>query len=74
MKIRLVSLTNRQDARLEPFVINRSNAHLFEKQNGVYLRKDRLSTVLHVDIYGRIKRIEGKNPKKLKIGNNVYNL
>lgn len=74
MKIRLVSLTHKQEARLEPFIINRNNVHLFEKQNGVYLRKNRLSTVLHVDIYGRIKTIEGENPKKLKIGNNVYNL
>lgn len=74
MKIRLINFSNRENVRLEPFVINKKNIHLFEKQNGVYLRKDRLSTVLHVDIYGRIKRIEGENPKNLKIGNNVYNI
>ena len=74
MKIRLINLSDRESVRLEPFVINRKNIHLFEKQNGVYLRKNRLSTVLHVDIYGKIKKIEGVNPKNLKIGNNIYNI
>jgi hypothetical protein len=58
--------------RLPPFIINRHNRHLFERQNDVYLRKSRLSTVIHVDIYGRIIKIEGINPNSNKIGESIY--
>jgi len=58
--------------RLSNFVINRLNRHLFEKIGDVYLRKNRLSTVLYVDIYGRITKITGENPNNNKIGENIY--
>jgi hypothetical protein len=40
--------------------------------NGVFMRKNRLSTVLTVDIRGFILEIAGKNPTNLKIGNCIY--
>lgn len=40
--------------------------------NNVFMRKNRLSTVLTVDIRGNILEISGINPKHLKIGNNIY--
>jgi len=57
---------------LDYFIINKYNSHLFEKVKGVYLRKNRLSTVIHVDSKGIIFKIEGENPKNLKIKDNIY--
>jgi hypothetical protein len=62
--------------RLSAFVIDRKNRHLFTKVktiNGdVYLRKNRLSTVLHVDSWGKILKIVGENPNNNKIGESIY--
>jgi hypothetical protein len=62
--------------QLSTFLINSTNRHLYDKVdtiNGpVFLRKNRLDTVVHVDIYGQITEINGKNPKKLKVGENIY--
>ncbi len=62
--------------RLTTFVINHKNRHLFTKvktKNGdVYLRKNRLSTVLHVDSRGKILKIVGENPNNNKVGENIY--
>lgn len=60
--------------RLSEFIINKKNIHLFDKVGNVYLRKNRLSTVVHVDVYGNIIKIEGENEKKLKLGDNIYNI
>lgn len=40
--------------------------------NGVFMRKDRLSTVLIINIKGDILEIIGENPKKLKLNRNIY--
>lgn len=40
--------------------------------NGVFMRKNRLSTVLTVNIQGEILEVIGINPTNLKIGSNVY--
>lgn len=40
--------------------------------NGVFMRKNRLSTVLTVDFYGTILSIAGKNPNNLKVNSNIY--
>ena len=40
----------------------------YEIINGVYLRKNRLDTVITVDIQNIIIGISGKNPKKFKVG------
>lgn len=70
----------KQDAKvyekLPTFVIDRNNRHLFTKvdtTNGyVFLRKNRLSTVLHVDETGTIIKITGENPKNNIVGENIY--
>jgi hypothetical protein len=53
------------------FQITKQNIHKYEKVNDVYLRKDRLSTVLTVDSKGNILHIDG-NPLNYKINNNIY--
>lgn len=62
--------------QLSTLLINSNNRHLFDKVNTtngpVFLRKNRLDTVVHVDIYGQILEVNGKNPKNLKIGENIY--
>lgn len=62
--------------KLSTFVIDRKNKHLFTKvstrEGDVYLRKNRLSTVLHVDTYGRIIKILGENPNKNVVGESIY--
>ncbi len=40
----------------------------YEIINGVYLRKNRLDTVITVDIQNIIIGISGENPKKFKVG------
>lgn len=44
----------------------------YEIVNGILLRKDRLSTVLTVDGNANVIAISGENPKKTKIGKNLY--
>jgi hypothetical protein len=54
------------------FAITNKNINKYEIINGVYLRKNRLSTVITVDSYGNILNIEGENKKQYKIGDNIY--
>lgn len=62
--------------RLPTFVVDNTNKHLFTKvkttEGNVFLRKNRLDTVLYVDAYGIILKITGKNPGNKKPGQSVY--
>lgn len=70
--MRVIVKIEESNERLSNFVIDRKNRHLFEKQGDVYLRKNRLSTVLYVDTYGRITKITGENPNENKVGQSIY--
>jgi len=75
MKVR-VKFSEVVHERLPTFVIDRTNRHLFTKvstrEGDVYLRKNRLSTVIHVDTWGKIIKITGENPNKHKVEDNIY--
>jgi len=76
MKVQVKYVKKLVEEQLSAFVINEKNKHLYDKVNTsngpVFLRKNRLDTVVHVNIYGQIIEINGENPKNLKLGENIY--
>ena len=40
--------------------------------NGIPIRKNRLDTIITVDIKGVVTEIKGDNPDNIKIGENIY--
>ena len=57
---------------LKPFKITKANAHLYEIQNDVILKKSRKKDFLVVNTSGIIIGIEGSNVKNKKIGDSIY--
>lgn len=76
MKVKTLNIKQEEPVKgmdiFSDFAITNKNINKYEIINGVYLRKNRLSTVITVDSYGNILNIEGENKKQYKIGDNIY--
>lgn len=64
-----VKKVNIEDKKVES---RKSKKVEYEIVKNVVMRKNRLDTVLTVDSQGNILSISGQNPKKNKIGDNIY--
>jgi hypothetical protein len=56
------------------FKITSKNYKNYEIDKDCYLRKNRLSTVVHLDSKGIVIEVEGENPKNIKINDNIYDI